>query len=134
MGVSKLKPIITIQKEAIRNVAGKPTNTHTSPLFSTYKELTFVDLFKFHSCVFMYKYSNNLLPVSFGNMFTACNPPNRTNSYKIVKSRTSYIDQFPSAYLPKKWNELCASLKNAENLNKFKRILKNTLLSAYDQA
>ena len=132
VGVSKLKPIITIQKKAIRNVAGKPRNSHTSPLFSTYKELTFLDLFKFNSCAFMYKYSNNLLPVSFNNMFTACNPPNRTNSYKIVKSRITYIDQYPTAYLPKKWNELCCSLKNIENIRKFKMNLKNTLLSSYD--
>ena len=80
----------------------------------------------------MYKYSNNLLPKSLDNMFTPCNPPNRTNSYKIIKSRTSYIDQFPSAYLPKKWNELGCNMKNLDTLSKFKTNLKTTLLSAYD--
>ena len=134
VGISKLKPLITIQKKAIRNVAGKPTNSHTSPLFFLHETLTFIDLFRFNCCIFMYKYSNNLLPVSFNNMFTPCHPPNRTNSYKIIKSRISYLDQFPSAYLPKKWNELRCTLKNLNTLAKFKTNLKTTLLSQYDHA
>ena len=132
VGISKLKPLIITQKKAIRNVAGKHSNAHTSPLFSECGVLTFLDLFNLNSCLFMYKYSNSLLPRSFDNMFTPCNPPNRTKSYKIIKSRISYIDQFPNSYLPKKWNELCYSLKTTETLGKFKRKLKNSLLSSYD--
>ena len=132
VGISKLKPLITIQKKAIRNVALKPVNAHTSPLFSHFETLSFLDLFILSCGVFMYKYSNNLLPRSFEGMFTPCNPPNRTNSYKIIKSRISYIDQFPTAYLPKFWNDLPSSLKNADTLNRFRTKLKANLLSAYD--
>ena len=129
---SKLKPLIINQKKAIRNVAGKSANTHTSPLFFEYETLAFLDLFKFNSCMFMYKYSNNLLRRSFNGMFTPCNPPNRTNSYKIIKSRLSFIDQFPSAYLPKNWNALPCSLKNSDTIGIFKRNIKTYFLSKYD--
>ena len=83
---SMLKGVITVQKKAIRNVMGKRVNAHTAPLFLSLGELTFVDLLKYNSAVFMYKYNNNLLPASFENLFTPCNPPNRTISYKIVKT------------------------------------------------
>ena len=80
----------------------------------------------------MYKYKNNLLPKSFENMFVPCNPPNRTNSFKIIKSRISYLDQFPTAYLPKAWNELPIPLKNSETLNIFKKNMKNALMVRYN--
>ena len=132
VGVSKLKPLITIQKKAIRNVAGKPSNAHTSPLFSSCEVLKFNDLYKLNSAIFMYKYTNNLLPKSFNNMFIPCNPPNRTNSYKIIKSRISYLDQFPTAYLPRNWNCLSWSLKNSNSLSIFKRTFISNLLSVYE--
>ena len=81
----------------------------------------------------MYKYKNDLLPRSFQDMFTPCNAPNRTNSYKVVKSRISFLDQFPNAYLPKTWNALSIPVKEPQTLNVFKKTLKDTLLSQYVQ-
>ena len=92
-GVSKsqLEGIVKLQKKkAIRNVTGKKYNSHTAPLFLSLRELNLMDLFKYNSAVFMYKYNKNLLPSSFNDKFVPCNPPNRTNSYKVVTNRISH--------------------------------------------
>lgn len=132
VGKSHLDGIVKLQKKAIRNVAGERYNSHTAPLFLSLGELNFEDLFKYNSAVFMYKYNKNLLPSSFNNMFTPCNPPNRTNSYKIVRNRISYLNQYPTSFLPKTWNSINLSLKEATSLSIFKRQLKNNFLEAYD--
>ena len=80
----------------------------------------------------MYNYNNNHLPISFENMFRPCNPPNRTNSYKVIKSRITYLHQFPTAFLPKTWNELHRSLKASASLSIFKRNLKDTLMQSFN--
>ena len=131
VGITKLKGIITTQKKAIRNVARKPSNAHTNPLFATLSSLRLKELFTFNSAIFMYKYKNDLLPKSFRGMFVPCNAPNRTSSYKVIKSRISYLEQFPNSYLPKTWNELDVSLKESVSLNIFKNVLKNTLMLKY---
>ena len=132
VGITKLKGLITAQKKAIRNITGSPPNSHTNPLFSQLNSLKFQDLFKLNSACFMFKFKNDLLPKSFMNMFTPCNPPNRTNSYKVIKSRISFLDQFPSAYLPKTWNEISGVVKESGTLNKFKKSFKETLLLLYN--
>ena len=133
VGITKLKGILTTQKKAIRNVAGKPSNSHTDPLFNLLNSLKFKDLLRLNSAIFMYKYKNDLLPRSFQDMFTPCNAPNRTNSYKVIKSRISFLDQFPNAYLPKTWNALSIPVKESQTLNVFKKTMKDTLLSQYVQ-
>ena len=131
VGITKLKGLLISQKKAIRHVAGKPSNSHTNPLFKMLQSLKFKDLLLSNSAIFMYKYKTNLLPRSFQDMFTPCNAPNRTNSYKVIKSRISFLDQFPNAYLPKTWNDLNINLKESETLNIFKNSLKKTLLAQY---
>ena len=131
VGKSKLKGLITLQKKAIRNVLGKKATAHTAPLFHSLEQLSLIDLFRYNCAIFMYKYHNNLLPRSFENMFTPCNPPNRTNSYKLVKNRISFLSQFPASFLPKTWNSLTRELKLSCSLSTFKRSLRGTLLEAY---
>ena len=120
VGITKLKGLIEAQKKAVRNVCGRSLNAHTDELFKMLNTLKFKDLFQLNSGIFMYRYGNNGLPMSFSNMFSPCNVPNRTNSYKTIKSRISFLDQFPLAYLPRIWNNLSVSLKNSDSLNIFK--------------
>ena len=131
VGITKLKGLLITQKKAMRHIAGKPSNSHADPLFNMLHSLKFKDLFISNSAIFMYKYKNNLLPKSFHGMFTPCNAPNRTSSYKVIKSRISFLDQFPNAYLTKTWNNLSLTLKQSETLNVFKKSLKENLISQY---
>ena len=129
---SKLRSIEIAQKKAIRNVAGKPSNSHTEPLFSALEVLKFSDLFRYNCAIFMYKYHNKYLPVSFGGMFTPLAEPNRTLSYKIPRSINSFVDQLPPAFLPRIWNSLDKKLKTANSLSTFKRAIQNSIISNYE--
>ena len=130
--VSKLRPLEIAQKKAIRNVAGKPPNSHTEPLFSSLRVLKFSDLFNYSCAIFMYKFHNDCLPVSFHGMFTQLATPNRTLSYKIPRSVNSFVDRLPAAFLPRIWNNLEKKLKTTNSISKFKRILQNQIISNYE--
>lgn len=129
---SKLRGITVAQKKAIRNVAGKPSNFHTEPLFSSFGVLKFSDLFRYNCAVFMYKYTNNCLPTSFHGMFTPLTAPNRTLSYRVPRSINSFVERFPAAYLPKTWNGLERKLKIMNPLSVFKTFFQNAMLSNYE--
>ena len=130
---AKLKKITNLQKKCIRNVAGKTHRSHTDPLFSKLKTLKFNDLFNFNASVFMQKYANNKQPSSFANMFAPLLGNNRTNGFKIEKSKNAFLDQFPTFYLPKIWNNNNIQLKNNKSTGSFKNSLKKYLLSKYPE-
>ena len=98
-----LMSLIKMQKKCIRNVAGKNARSHTDPLFSSLNILKFEDLFKYNCSCFMNKYSLNLVPASFKNLFTPLGVPNRTHGYQIEKTKYVLLKQFPPYFLPKLW-------------------------------
>ena len=65
----KFDRIFKLQKKAIRLVFKCKYNAHTSVLFKRNKLLKFEDIYKNAAAKFYYKYSNNLLPSYFDNMF-----------------------------------------------------------------
>ena len=113
-GVSgnKTKGIFNLQKKCIRNVAGKKRSSHTDPLFSQLKILKFSDLFKMNCLNFMHNFAFGRQPQSFNNMFTPLGVQNRTGNYQITKYKSNFFDKFPSAFLPKIWNENCRNIKH----------------------
>ena len=122
----KLNKLLIVQKKAIRSVAGKPTNTHTAPLFASFEVLRLRDLFH-HSCaIFMYQYINNYLPDSFENMFHPLTEPNRTNSFRLARPGNSFLEKFPDVLLPKIWNSLDADIKATNSYSSFKKTLKKS--------
>ena len=78
--VSKIK---TLQKRSVRLVAGKSTVAHADPIFARLNILNAKDLLKLNTCIFMHKYINNILPVSFNDMFTPLSNPYRTLNCKL---------------------------------------------------
>lgn len=127
----KLKKITILQKKAVRNITGKNFRSHTDPLFSKLKILKFSDLFQFNASVFMYKYTNKLVPESYADMFLPLHGSNRTNSYKIDIIKSNYLSQFPSYFLPKIWNKNNITLKNLGSTNCFKNALRKDILNSY---
>ena len=135
-GVShnKLNKIIKLQKKCVRNVAGKPYNSHTDPIFSKLGILKFVDTFQFNSSIFMHKYINRKLPESSDNFFTPLSNPNRTHSFQTSLAKSKFLENFPSFFLPVNWNSNSPSLKSTINLKSFKNNLKQLMLGAYPPA
>ena len=58
-----------LQKRAVRVVDKAQFRDHASKMFEKYRILKFNDLVKFHTCVFMYKASNVMLPENVQTQF-----------------------------------------------------------------
>ena len=76
----------------------------------------------------MFKYKNNMLPVSFDNFFTV-NWEN--HNYNIRKRNDFEIQMHKMKTIftmgPKIWNELSANIKNSTKLGHLKTYLKSML-------
>ena len=127
----KLNKLLNIQKKAIRHVSGRSRLSHCDPLFHALQVLKVKDLYRYNCALFMYKYKNNLLPESFNNMFTPFNDPNRTLGYKIPRSSTSSLKQFPLPSLPRIWNAEPLDIKSAKSSNVFKIKLQSYIIEEY---
>lgn len=128
---AKLNKLLNIQKKAVRNISGRSMLSHSDPLFRSLQILKINDLYKFNSSIFMFKYLSNQLPESFNNMLVPFNAPNRTLSYKIPRSRTNHLKQFPLPSLPRTWNLQPLDIKQSTSLNIFKTKLLFSMIDAY---
>ena len=133
VSLSKVKCIINLQKKCIRNIAYKSYNSHTDPLFKCLEILKFQDLFKYNCSVFMYKYGHGLQPKSFANMFIPCNNNDRTGDYKLQLCKGSFLDKFPSVFMPRVWNYNSNNIKHAMSLGSLKSQIKTLYISHYNK-
>ena len=56
----------------------------------------------------------------------------RNGNYLLKKYKGKYPDRFPSAFLPKFWNETSKDLKNTLESNSAKNKIKKHIFSSYD--
>ena len=111
--------------------------TDTTPIFKSLKIVKFLDLIKFTTSVFMYKFYKNLFPPIFSNFFTSVRNIHNYNtrlasktSFALPTSRTNYGIFSLRFQGPKTWNNIDESLKHC-SLTLFKMKLKNLLISHY---
>ena len=62
---TKLKPLVVKQKQAIRVITNSQYRAHTNPLFKELNIMPLNELIVFSQLKFMYKFKNNMLPLSF---------------------------------------------------------------------
>ena len=121
-----LKPLVVLQKRAIRIINKQPYLAHTNPLFIHNNFLKLQDIFRFNLATHFYKnklyenfsrnhtystrFRDNLLP-SFSRLVVTC------QSIKVQG--------------PRVWNEIPAQIRNAESLPQFKRMLKAHFIQQY---
>jgi len=128
---NKLGKLSTLQKKALRVLADKGYAAHTDPLFLKLEILKIKDMIKFNSAIFMFKYMNGKLPLSFNGMFIALAEPNRTKSYKLELVNSKYLESFPTVYLTRTWNSIPLEIKSLGSLTSFKTSLKKSFLEEY---
>ena len=75
-----LKPLIILQKKAMRVITFSRFDEHSSPLFKRLQILKFTHLITLRMTMFMYKYHRQLLPSSLNDLFT---PVYQIHSYNI---------------------------------------------------
>ena len=68
-GAKKIKPIVKLQKWALRTIVNAKYNAHTAPILSKHKLLRVDDIYKLTAIKIFHKYKNNKLPPFFDNIF-----------------------------------------------------------------
>ena len=132
---SKIDSIFLLQKKALRICTYSTYLAHTDPLFHRLKTLKVHDVHKYQTAIFMFKYSQNLLPF-FGNVFTLntqihehstrhCSDIHLNNPRLLLAHRSIRHNG------PDIWNSLPQQAKQCTTLFSFKAVMKKNLLSQY---
>ena len=134
---SILKPIITLQKKAVRVLANEKWNSHTPPIFYKLKLLKCEDIYKLQTALFMYDVYHMNIGETFQNMFT---PISSVHNYNTRKSKTQHFfikhcrTNYKKRFLPyngiKIWGEIPQDIKNKERKT-FKRCMMAHLINKY---
>ena len=94
-----LKPLVTLQKRAIRVIHNAHYNSHTEPKFKSSGILRIPDLLVYQSLIFLFDYLLNKLPPSFNGTFTVnCERP---NARPTRQSKLLFVPQCHSAFMRK---------------------------------
>ncbi len=109
---SFLSELFKLQKSAIRIITLSNYNAHTEPLFKKTGILPLPDLVNFFKLQFMQRFTQNFLPISFGDTWVRNNIRNEGeneiilrnhNAFQILFSRLVSIDRHPIIAFPKFW-------------------------------
>ena len=92
-----LKPIVTLQKQALRIITFSKRDAQSSPIFSQLGLIKFMDLVTIQPAFFMFLYYHNLLPKAFDNYFTFISSKHNYNT-RLASKSTYYIDQVRTNY------------------------------------
>ena len=87
---------------------------------------------KYEATTFMHNYAYARLPNSLLNMCTPLKTNSRNGNYLLKKYKGKYLDRFPSAFLPKIWNETPKDIKNILESKSAKNEIKKNILSSYE--
>jgi len=131
---SRLRPLITIQKRAIRYATNADFRAHTGPLFAGLKTLHLNDINELQTSLFMFKAHYNLLPQLFHGYFhhTAnlhSHSTRRSNQFYPPLAKTSRAANAIKSYGVKIWNSIPATTQNIPSIKVFKKHVKSRLFS-----
>ena len=130
------RPILILQKKAIRVISGAKYRDHTLPLFNKLRLLSFPDFVKFKNLCFMYKVYTGLLPKNIMRYFTLARDSHNYSTrnhgqFEIKYRRTVLKSMSLSMRGPKLWNELPDYLKDMRSIKSFKNNCTKYLLVQY---
>ena len=108
--------------------------THAADLFKRHRQLTLVDINKLQIAIFVFKSQNNLLPSVFIDYFKCNSELHRhftlsANNLHTIRYNTNTRYSSLKVQGPIAWNGFESKLREDTNLSKFKRLVKDSLLS-----
>ena len=130
---SNLHKLSVLQKRDIRNISLAEFRTHAA-LFKRHKQLTLVDINKLQIAIFVFKSLNNLLPSAFMDYFK-CNSElhlhftRSANNLYIIRYIINTCNFSIKVQVPIVWNGLDSKLREISQLSRFKRLVKDSLLT-----
>ena len=134
--ISKINQIYRLQKKAVRICTNSSYLAHTNPLFHQLKILKVHDINILQTSIFMFKYTKNVLPPIFNDLFTynrnIHSYPTRTcNNIHLQNPKILLAHKSLRHHGPDVWNTLPNFIKQTPFLNFFKRLIKTTLINKY---
>ena len=129
----QLKTLETLQKRAVRNVAGMQYNAHTDPLFSRYKILRFRELLQREYILWVFRAKNGLLPAKSTELILndaasdyACT---RSKEHKLARN-TAEVPTI--CEMKREWNTLPDHILETKDPNLFKTLTLGHYLNKYN--
>jgi hypothetical protein len=126
------KPLLTLQKKALKYALLVPRRTHTHQVTAATHVLLLPELAAFSSCILAFKAQHGLCPSYLSKIFQ---PPNTSktiltrNTYKIHSSSArNTLESFTA----NSFNSLPKALRNKKTLPAFKTHAKQHFLTSYD--
>ena len=124
-----LRPLQIAQKKCIRIIANKHPDARSIPIFSEFRLLKFLDIYKLNLGVYMHKNIDKFSSYIMRNPYST-----RSGTYYIpgnqrltLTKNQSIVSQGPSC-----WNNMLDSLKNCSSIYSFKKSYKKHLFSLYN--
>ena len=126
-----LKPLVTIQKKAIRNICNTPYNSHTEMLFKKTQILKINDQIEYCTLTFCHSIFHRKAPINNLDLYSV-----HTNDRPLREDRLDFninlrIYSLPKYYHPRSWNKISNSLKAETTTKVFKSNLKALLIESY---
>ena len=123
---SHIQPLVVLQKRAVRTISDAGFRDHTSPIFKQLKLLKIQDIYNFQLGMYMYKAQQRgeYTPQSLVHTRRSNLPRHPLRRLTSTQHSISYAG-------PLFWNQLPPSLRSTNNLNRFKKSLKEHLLDKY---
>ena len=125
---ARTKPIMNLQKKAVRIISRTNNRAHTKELFIELGLLPFKKLVLFNTARFMFLYMNKKVPAMFDDTWKL-NRDMRTrelrndNDFSIQFTNKQYLKSLPLFDFPSVWNNLPADIKSLQDKNLFNRKL-----------
>ena len=126
-----LKPLVTIQKKAIRNICNTSYNSHTEMLFKKTQILKINDQIEYCTLTFCHSIFHRKAPINNLDLYSV-----HTNDRPLREDRLDFninlrIYSLPKYYHPRSWNKISNSLKAETTTKVFKSNLKALLIESY---
>ena len=133
-----LRRVENLQKKCIRNIGLKSFRSHTEPIFKDLSILKLSERLSFSRSIFMHKYRNQKLPITFSDMFVDASNTDSTHynrhtdyNYDTQPATKKYLENFPLKQIIFNWNPLNLELKATADPLEFETMLKQFYLSKY---
>ena len=136
--ITKLNPLIVLQKKAIRHVCGAAPHDHTNPLLISINLLKVCDIFIVNLSTFSYKAWNGLLPNGFNNFLISNRNlhHHRTRNADNVHyfSINTSIGRFSLRNRASKaWNVISQATRGKLSITSFRINLTRDIITTYRQ-
>jgi len=136
-GTSKgnLNKLFVLQKRAVRHITNSQHRAPTSTLFKSLNILKFHDNIDISISIFTFRFYHNLLPISFCNFFKHNNIHNystrQSNNIRLNLHYSNYSKNNIRYRSVNLWNSLNETQRIVTPIKRFKRSLRNSIISYY---